>query len=130
MSNGDGIQGHIAGVSAGGGDAWHSVLASGFTDPGEAEFDALAVSSGGAVLAGGWTQAAEPAKRLWDFIPSAFAVRYSPTWPITAPLDYIGPGSATTQSRCNAVAIGTDGMYAVGEQTSAAGDLDAVILKF
>jgi hypothetical protein len=130
MSNADGIQGHIAGVSAGGGDAWHSVLTSGFTDPGEAEFDALAAGSGGAILAGGWTQAAKPSKKLWDYIPSAFAVRYSPGWPIVAPLDYVGPGSATTRSRCNAVAIGTHGMYAVGEQTNASGDLDAVLLKF
>ena len=125
-----GISGYIAGVSASGGDAWHSTLVSEFTDPGEAEFDAVAVSAAGAVLAGGWTQAAEPAKQLWDFIPTAFAVRYSPAWPITAPLDYIGPGSATTQSKCTAVAIGANGMYAVGEQTGAAGDLDAVILKF
>jgi hypothetical protein len=122
--------GYLAGFSASGGDAWGSVLSSEFTNPGEAEFDALAVSAGGAVLAGGWTQAAEPAKELWDFIPTAFAVRYSPGWPITAPLDYIGPGSATTQSRCNAVAIGTAGMYAVGEETGIADGLDAVLVKF
>ena len=91
---------------------------------------AVAVSPAGAVLAGSWTQAAEPAKDLWDFMPSSFAVPHSPAWPITAPLDYIGPGSATSRSRCNAVAIGARGMYAVGEQTGAAGDLDAVILKF
>ena len=117
-----GIAGYIAGVSASGGDAWQSSLASAFTNPGWAEFDAIAVSAGGAVLAGGWTQAAEPAKELWDYIPSAFVVRYSPAWPITAPLDYVGPGSATSQSRCTAVAIGAHGMYAVGEQTGAAGD--------
>ena len=62
--------------------------------------------------------------------PTAFLVRYSPGWPITAPLDYVGPGSATSQGRCTAVAIGTDGKFAVGQQTGAAGDLDAVLMKF
>ena len=88
------------------------------------------MSAGGAVLAGGWTQAAKPAKAAWDYIPTAFAVRYSPAWPITAPLDYIGAGSATSRSRCTAVAIGAAGMYAVGERTDAHGDLDAVLVKF
>ena len=39
--------------------------------------------------------------------------------PITAPLDYIGAGSATDESRCNAVAIGANGMYAVGRRDAA-----------
>jgi hypothetical protein len=133
MTNDTGIQGFIGGVSAGGADGWRSVFSSAVgtpDNPGEAEFDAVAVSTAGGVLAGGWTQAAEPTKELYDYIPSAFIVRYSPAWPITAPLDYVGPGSATTQSKCTAVAIGSAGMYAVGEQTSPSGDLDAVILKF
>jgi hypothetical protein len=120
----------IAGVAAAGGKEWSRVLSSEFTNPGDAEFDAVAMSAGGAVLAGGWTQAAEPAKQLWDYIPTAFAVRYSPTWPITEPLDYIGAGSATSRSRCTAVAIGAAGMYAAGERTTAHGDLDAVLVKF
>jgi Beta-propeller repeat len=125
-----GIEGYIAGVSASAGDAWNSALASEFGNPSWAEFDDVAVSAGGAVLAGGWTQAAEPPKKLFDSIPSAFVVRYSPAWPITAPLDYVGPGSATSADKCTAVAIGTSGMYAVGQETGTAGDLDAVLMKF
>ena len=53
--------------------------------------------------------------------PTAFLVRYSPGWPITAPLDYVGPGSATSQGRCTAVAIGAGGSYAVGQQAGAGG---------
>jgi hypothetical protein len=125
-----GVVAYIGGVSANGRDPWSSSLASGITNPGWAEFDDVAVSAGGAVLAGGWTQPAEPPKELFDYVPSAFLVRYSPAWPITEPLDYVGPGSSTSRSKCTAVAIGADGMYAVGEQTSESGDLDGVILKF
>ena len=46
------------------------------------------------------------------------------------PRRHTAPTSATTQSRRNAVATGANGMYAVGEQTGAAGDLDAVLVKF
>jgi hypothetical protein len=46
------------------------------------------------------------------------------------PLDYVGAGSATTADLCTAVAIGANGMYAVGRQGSTTGDSDAVILKF
>ena len=129
MSNPSGaIEGYLAGVSSSGGDAWQSSFASAFDDPGWAQFDDVAVGPEGAVLAGGYTQAA-----AWDFDgpqPTAFLVRYSPGWPITAPLDYVGPGSATGQSRCTAVAIGAGGRYAVGQQAGAAGDLDAVLVKF
>jgi hypothetical protein len=121
---------YIGGVSATGGDAWKSELASGFTNPGWAEFEDVAVNGGGAVLAGGWKQPAEPPKDLYDYVPSAFLVRYSPAWPITAPLDYVGAGSPTSKSKCMAVAIGPAGMYAVGQRTSEGGDLDAVLVKF
>jgi hypothetical protein len=127
-----GIQAYIGGVSARGSDPWHSGYSSEFGDsdnPAWAEFDAIAVSSGGGVLAGGWTQAADVPPESFDH-PSAFLVRYSPAWPITAPLDYIGPGSATTQSRCTAVAISAHGMYAVGHESSGTGDTDAVLLRF
>jgi len=131
MSNrAGGIQGYIAGVSASGGNAWHSAFSSKFGNPGWAEFDALAVGAGGSVLAGGWAQSAEPPSDLFSFVPSAFVVRYSPSWPVTAPLDYVGPGSATSQGKCTAVAIGANGMYAVGQQTGTAGNLDAVFIKF
>jgi hypothetical protein len=120
----------ISGVAPGGDKEWSSLLSSEFDNPGDAEFDAVAMSAGGGVLAGGWTQAAKPAKQMWDYVPTAFAVRYSPVWPITAPADYIGACSATTRNRCTAVAIGVAGMYAVGERTTAHGDLDAVLVKF
>lgn len=122
------IEGYLAGVSSSGRDAWQSSFASAFSNPSLAEFADVAVSPEGAVLAGGYTQAA-----AWDVdgaSPTAFLVRYSPGWPITAPLDYVGPGSATSQGRCTAVAIGADGKYAVGQQTGAAGDLDAVLMRF
>ena len=85
------------------------------------------MSTGGAVLAGGYTQAAP-----WDYEgpqPTAFLVRYSPAWPITAPLDYIGPEDAS-RGRCMAVAIGAGGSYAVGQRAGAGGHLDAVLMKF
>ncbi len=132
MSNrsGSGIQGYVAGVSASGGDAWHSALSSEFGNPGWAEFDALAVGAGGSLLAGGWAQSAEPPSELSVSTPSAFVVRYSPSWPVTEPLDYVGAGSATSDSKCTAVAIGANGMYAVGQESSTAGGLDAVLIKF
>ena len=132
MSNrsGSGIQGYIAGVSASGGDAWHSAFSSEFGNPGNAEFDALAVGTGGSVLAGGWAQSAEPPSELSTSTPTAFVVRYSPFWPVTAPLDYVGAGSATSNDKCAAVAIGVNGMYAVGQDSSTAGGLDAVLIKF
>ncbi len=119
-----------AGVAPGGGKEWSSLLSSEFDTPGDAEFDAVAMSAGGAVLAGGWTQCAKPAKQAWDFVPTAFAVRYSPAWPITVPKDYVGAGDANSRNKCTAVAIGADGMYAVGERTNASGDQDAVLVKF
>jgi hypothetical protein len=120
----------IAGVSASGSDPWDSLLSSEAENPGDAEFEAVATGDGGSILAGGYVQTAPPAKQQWDFIPTSFAVRYSPAWPITAPLDYIGAGSPTTRGRCTAVAIGASGMYAVGERTTARGDQDAVLVKF
>jgi hypothetical protein len=120
----------IAGVSASGSDPRVILLSSEVENPGDAEFDAVATGPGGSILAGGYIQTAEPAKQEWDFIPTSFAVRYSPAWPITAPLDYIGAGGPTTRGRCTAVAIGADGIYAVGERTTASGDLDAVLVKF
>jgi hypothetical protein len=109
MSNDDhGIHGSIAGLSPSGGDAWHSVFSS-EADPGWAEFDSIAVSTGGSLLAGGWTQTALGGK--------AFVARYSATWPATATLDYVSPGSATSDDECRAVAIGASGMYAVEQES-------------
>ncbi len=125
-----GIQGYIAGVSANGGTAWRSIFLSAITDPGWAEFDALAVGSGGSVLAGGWTQTAEPPSALSMSTPSAFMVRYSPSWPVTAPLDYVGPGSSTSKGKCTAVTVGANARYAVGQESSTASGLDAVLIKF
>jgi hypothetical protein len=119
----------ITGVAPGGSKEWSSLLSSEFDTPGDAEFDAVAMSAGGSVLAGGWTQGAKAPDR-WEYLPTAFAVRYSPKWPISAPLDYIGPGRPTSRNKCTAVAIGADGMYAVGERTTAKGDQDAVLVKF
>ena len=122
-----GIQAYIAGLSASGGDAWHSAFSSAVSD-GEAEFDAIAVSAGGSLLAGGWTQTAP-----WsadDPMATAFAVRYSPAWPVTAPLDYVGPGGSSSRGKCTAVALAPSDSYAVGQETGAAGDLDAVLVEF
>ncbi len=122
------IEGYLGGVSSSGGNAWQSSFASAFTNPSLAEFGDVAVSPEGAVLAGGYTQAAP-----WDVddrMPTAFLVRYSPGWPVKTPLDYVGPGSATSLGRCTAVAIGAGASYAVGQQTGAAGHLDAVLVKF
>ena len=49
---------------------------------------------------------------------------------MTAPLDYVSAGSATSEDKCTAVAIGANGMYAVGQETGTAKDLDAVLIKF
>lgn len=120
--------GYLAGVSASGGDAWESSFASPFTNPSYAEFEDVAVSPGGAILAGGYAQAAP-----WDYEgpqPTVILVRYSPGWPVTAPLDYVGSGDATSQGRCTAVALGEDGKYAVGQKAGAGGHLDAVLVKF
>lgn len=103
-----GIHGFIAGLSPSGGDAWHSVFSS-EADPGWAEFDSIAVSTGGSLLAGGWTQTALGGK--------AFVARYSATWPATATLDYVSPGGATSDDECRAVAIGASGMYAVEQES-------------
>lgn len=130
LSNPPGIVGYLGGVSSSGGDAWQSSFASAFSDFGWAEFADVAVSPGGAVLAGGYTQAAPWDGDFEDPMPTAFLVRYSPGWPITAPLDYVGPGGATSLGRCTAVAIGAGGSYAVGQQTGAGGHLDAVLVKF
>ena len=63
-------------------------------------------------------------------MPTTFLVRYSPDRPVTAPLDYVGDGSATSYEACNDVAIGDHGMYAVGVSAEGDGDSDAVLLKF
>ncbi|MBI4933208.1 MAG: SBBP repeat-containing protein, partial [Actinobacteria bacterium] len=120
----------IAGVSANGSGPWGILLSSEVEDPGFAEFDAVATGPRGAILAGGYVQTAKPAKQAWDYVPTSFAVRYSPVSPVTAPLDYVGAGSPTTRGRCTAVAIGASGMYAVGERTTGRGDQDAVLVKF
>jgi hypothetical protein len=124
------IVGYLAGVSASGGDGWQSSFASAFTNPSLAEFADVSVSPAGAVLAGGYTQAAPWDGDFEDPMPTVFLVRYSPGWPITAPLDYVGPGSATSLGRCTAVAVGSGGSYAVGQQAGAGGHLDAVLMKF
>ena len=124
------IVGYLTGVSASGGDAWQSSFASAFTNPSLAEFADVAVSPAGAVLAGGYTQSAPWDGEFDDPMPTVFLVRYSPGWPITAPLDYVGPGDATSLGRCSAVAIGAGGKYAVGQKAGAGGHLDAVLSKF
>ena len=88
------------------------------------------MSPAGAVLAGGYTQSAPWDGETDNPMPTTFLVRYSPGWPITAPLDYVGPGDATSLGRCMAVAMGEDGKYAVGQKAGAGGHLDAVLLKF
>jgi hypothetical protein len=128
MGQGAATQAWLIGVSATGGDAWHSTFTSAFSNPDWAEFASVAVAADGRVLAAGNTASGEMAE-LGD-MPTTFLVRYSPGWPVTAPLDYVGAGSATTADECTAVAIGASGMYAVGHQGSTTGDSDAVILKF
>ena len=121
-------QAWLTGTSATGREVWHSSFTSAFSNPGWAEFGSVAVAADGRVLAAGSTASGEMAE-LGD-MPTAFLVRYSPGWPVTAPLDYVGSDSATTANLCTAVAIGANGMYAVGRQGSTTGDSDAVILKF
>jgi hypothetical protein len=122
-----GMKGWLTGVSATGGEAWHSSFTSAFDNPPWAEFGSIAVAADGRVLAAGETASGE----LADMdMPTTFLVRYSPGWPVTAPLDYAGSGGATTEDVCTAVAIGANGMYAVGRQGSMTGDSDAVLLKF
>jgi hypothetical protein len=124
------IVGYLTGVSSRGGDAWQNSFASAFTNPSLAEFADVAVSPGGAVLAGGYTQSAPWDGEVDNPMPTTFLVRYSPAWPITAPLDYVGPGDATSLGRCMAVSMGVNGKYAVGQKAGAGGNLDAVLLKF
>jgi hypothetical protein len=128
MGQGAATQAWLVGTSATGEDAWHSTFTSAFSNPDWAEFASVAVAADGRVLAAGNTASGEMAE-LGD-MPTTFLVRYSPGWPVTAPLDYVGAGSTTTADECTAVAIGASGMYAVGHQGSTTGDSDAVILKF
>ena len=121
-----GMAAWLIGTSATGGDVWHSAFTSSFSNPSWAEFGSIAVAADGRVLAAGDTASGE----MTEDMPTTFLVRYSPGWPVTAPLDYVGAGSATTADACTAVAIGAAGMYAVGRQGSTTGDSDAVILKF
>ncbi len=123
-----GMQAWLTGVSATGNEAWHSSFASAFDNPDWAEFASVAVAADGRVLAAGNTASGEMAE-MGD-VPTTFLVRYSPGWPVTAPLDYVGNESTATQDTCTAVAIGANGMYAVGRQGSTTGDSDAVLLKF
>ena len=120
-------QAWLTGTSATGGDVWHSTFTSASSNPSWAEFGSIAVAADGRVLAAGNTASGEMAE-LGD-MPTTFLVRFSPGLPVTAPLDYVGAGSATTADSCSAVAIGASGMYAVGRQGSTTGDSDAVILK-
>jgi hypothetical protein len=124
------IVGYLTGVSSSGGDAWQNSFASAFDNPSLAEFADVAVSPAGAVLAGGYTQSAPWDGEVDNPMPTTFLVRYSPAWPITAPLDYVGPGDATSLGRCMAVAMGENGKYAVGQKAGAGGHQDAVLLKF
>ena len=127
IARGD-MRGWLTGVSEVGRDAWQSAYASGFQSAGIAELDAVTVAADGGVLAAGSvvTGIPLPGKQL----PSTFLVRYSPDRPVTAPLDYVGAGSATTYGACNDVAIGDRGMYAVGVSAEGDDDSDAGVLKF
>jgi hypothetical protein len=118
----------LAGVSATGTAPWRSTFASAFTSPRWAELDGLAVAADGRVLAAGETASGD-SPEMGD-TPTAFLVRYSSVLPITAPLDYVGAGSASTHDSCSAVAIGPRGMYAVGKAAEGSDDSDAVLLKF
>jgi hypothetical protein len=93
-----------------------------------AEFNSVAVGANGGVLAAGrvMTDSPRPDRQL----PSTFLVRYSPGRPVTAPLDFVGAGSATSYDACSDVAIGDRGMYAVGRTAVGDGDGDAILLKF
>jgi hypothetical protein len=123
-----GLGGHATGVSATGGSPWSSTFKSVFAGPERAEFDAVDVAVDGRILAVGNTTSGEPEE--FGDVPTTYLVRFSPGWPITAPLDYTGAGSATSRNACTAAAIGDEGMYAVGRQAEDDGDSDAVLLKF
>jgi hypothetical protein len=118
----------LAGVSATGGAPWRSTFASVFSNPRWAEFDGLAVAADGRMLAAGETASGEMPDEGDE--PTTFLVRYSPGLPVTAPLDYVGAGGASSYQSCSAVAIGPHGMYAVGKAAEGSGDSDAVLLKF
>jgi hypothetical protein len=126
--SGDGPQAYVAGASASGAAPWSSTFASAFDNPPWAEFADVAVGADGRVLAAGDTASGEMPE-MGD-TPTTFLVRYSPGWPVTAPLDYVGAGSATTYKSCSAVALGPHGMYAVGKAAEGSEDSDAVLLKF
>jgi hypothetical protein len=126
-TNGD-TGGWLAGASAAGDTPWVSTIASRYDNPSWAEFDAVAVAGDGRILAAGNIASGEMPE-MGD-LPTTYLVRYSPGWPVTAPLDYTGGGSATTFNACTATAIGDRGMYAVGHKAEGTGDSDAVLLKF
>jgi hypothetical protein len=118
----------LMGVSVVGRDAWRSGYASTFQASGMAEFNSVALGANGGVLAAGRVTTDTP--QFGRQLPSTFLVRYSPDRPVTAPLDYIGAGSATSYDACNDVAIGDRGKYAVGVSAEGDDDSDAVLLKF
>ena len=80
-----GMQAWLTGVSATGSRPWHSSFASAFDNPDWAEFVSVAVAADGRVLAAGDTASGEMAE-MGD-LPTTFLVRFSPSWPVTAPLD-------------------------------------------
>jgi hypothetical protein len=122
------VSAYLGGVSAAGEAPWSSTFASAVDNPAWAEFAGVAVGADGRVLAAGNTATGE---MPWEGDqPRTFLVRYSPVIPVTAPLDYVGAGSATTDDSCSAVAIGDKGMYAVGKTGTVGGHSDAVLLKF
>ena len=123
-----GIEALLAGVSANGLQPWSSYITSITDNPAWAEFADVAVASDGRILAAGQTATAAMPEEGDQ--PTAFLVRSSTGWPVTAPLDYIGDGGPTTYDACKAVAIGDRGMYAVGKAAEGSGDTDAVLLKF
>jgi hypothetical protein len=118
----------LTGVSAVGRDVWQSGYSSTFQDSGIAEFDAVAVAADGGVLAAGRVTTDDP--QFGRQMPTTFLVRYSPGRPVTAPLDYVGAGSATSHDACSDAAIGDRGMYAVGVSAEDDDDSDAILLKF
>jgi hypothetical protein len=126
--NSDGrTTGWLAGVSATGGGPWTSQIASLYDNPSWAEFASVTVSADGRILAAGDIASGEMPE---TDIPTTYLVRYSPGWPVTAPLDYTGGGSSTTFNACTDTAIGDKGMYAVGKAAEGDNDSDAVLLKF
>lgn len=123
-----GIEGWLAGVSALGGTPWSSTITGAFHNPQWADFSDVSVAADGRVLAAGEIASGE--RPEMDDTPTAYLVRYSPGWPVTAPLDYTAGGSATTFNACTATAIGGEGMYAVGRAAEGDNDSDAILLKF